>query len=161
MISNDSQQYLTVDIFNSRMDTFLSQIRLENEKLRGELKAEIQAVRADLHAKILDVRAEGRVNSAKIDMLQHTFYWGFGIMTLVITFVAFLVPYFRREHKQKATEQHQQGISREDVINIVKDVLRNPSIIGKWGIKKSPVSAHLQSCRIIRGPHYKAYSQQL
>ena len=142
MISNDSQQYLTVDIFNSRMDTFLSQIRLENEKLRGELKAEIQAVRADLHAEIqavradlhaeiLDVRAEGRVNSAKIDMLQHTFYWGFGIMTLVITFVAFLVPYFRREHKQKATEQHQLGISREDVINIVKDVLRNPSIIGK------------------------------
>lgn len=120
MISNDSQQYLTVDIFNSRMDTFLSQIRLENEKLRGELKAEI-----------LDVRAEVRVNSAKIDMLQHTFYWGFGIMTLVITFVAFLVPYFRREHKQKATEQHQLGISREDVINIVKDVLRNPSIIGK------------------------------
>lgn len=94
MTSNDQQQYLTVDMFNSRMDTLMAQIRLENEKLRSELKAEIQ-----------DVRSISLVNSAKIEMLQHTFYWGFGIMTIVIAIIAVLVPYLFREHKEKKQEQ--------------------------------------------------------
>ena len=80
MTSNDQQQYLTVDMFNSRMDTLMAQIRLENEKLRSELKAEIQGVHSEV-----------QVNSARIDMLQHTFYWGFAVMTVVIAIVAVFV----------------------------------------------------------------------
>lgn len=116
MTSNDQQQYITVDMFNSRIDTLMAQIRLENEKLRSELKAEIQGVRTDLHSEIQGVRSELKaefqdvrsislVNSAKIDMLQHTFYWGFAIMTLVITIVAVFVPYLFRDHKEKKQEQ--------------------------------------------------------
>ena len=116
MTSNDSQQYLTVELFRAEMDTLKAQIQIENEKLRAELKSEIQGVRTDLHseiqgvrselkAEIQDVRSISLVNSAKIDMLQHTFYWGFAIMTLVITIVAVLVPYLLRDHKEKKQEQ--------------------------------------------------------
>ena len=94
MTSNDHQQYLTVEMFNSRMDTLIAQISLENEKLRSELKSEIQ-----------DVRSISLVNSAKIEMLQHTFYWGFGIMTVVVAIIAVLVPYLFRERKEKLQEQ--------------------------------------------------------
>ena len=94
MISNDSQQYLTVELFRAEMDTLKAQIQLGNEKLRTELKSEIQ-----------DVRSISLVNSAKIEMLQHTFYWGFGIMTIVIAIVAVLVPYLFRDHKEKKQEQ--------------------------------------------------------
>ena len=134
MTSNDNQQYLTVEMFNSKMDTLLTQIRLENEKLRTELKAEIsdvrsdlhaeiQAVRSDLHAEILDVRADVRVNSAKIEMLQHSLYWGFAIMTLVITFVAVIIPYFWRERKQKAPETTQTSLTEDRVKELISQAI--------------------------------------
>ena len=146
MTSNDQQQYLTVDMFNSRMDTLMAQIRLENEKLRSELKAEIQGVRTDLHSEIQsvrselhneiqgvrselkteiqDVRAISLVNSAKIDMLQHTFYWGFAIMTLVITIVAVIVPYFLIHHKEKQQEQtQQQSVTHSEVQDMIAQAL--------------------------------------
>lgn len=148
MTSNDQQQYLTVDIFNSRMDTLMAQIRLENEKLRSELKAEIQGVQTDLHSEIQDVRSElhseiqgvrselkaeiqdvrsiALVNSAKIDMLQHTFYWGFAIMTVVIAIIAVIVPYFLIHHKEKQQEQTQtQFTTRNEVQDIVVQALSN------------------------------------
>ena len=114
MTSNDQQRYLTVDMFNSRMDTLMAQIRLENEKLRSELKAEIQ-----------DVRAISLVNSAKVDMLQHTFYWGFAIMTLVITIVAVIVPYFLIHHKEKQQENEQPVLTEQRVQDIVAQALSN------------------------------------
>ena len=135
MTSNDQQQYLTVDMFNSRMDTLKTQIRFENEKLRSELKAEIQDVRSELHseiqgvrselkAEIQDVRSISLVNSAKIDMLQHTFYWGFAIMTLVITIVAVIVPYFLIHHKEKQQEQtQQQSVTHSEVQDMIAQAL--------------------------------------
>ena len=121
MTSNDSQQYLTVELFRAEMDTLKAQIQLENEKLRSELKAEIQ-----------DVRSIALVNSAKIDMLQHTFYWGFAIMTLVITIVAVIVPYFLIHHKEKQQEQTQtQFITRNEVQDIVAQALSNLHSGGK------------------------------
>ena len=154
MTSNDQQQYLTVDMFNSRMDTLMAQIRLENEKLRSELKAEIQGVRTDLHSEIQGVRSElhneiqgvrselkaeiqyvrsiSLVNSAKVDMLQHTFYWGFAIMTLVITIVAVIVPYFLLNRKDKQQEQTQQQFTtRNEVLDIVTQALSNLHSGGK------------------------------
>ena len=156
MTSNDQQQYLTVDMFNSRMDTLMAQIRLENEKLRSELKAEIQDVRTDLHseiqgvrselhneiqgvrselkAEIQDVRSISLVNSAKIDMLQHTFYWGywgFAIMTVVIAIVAVIVPYFLIHHKEKQQENEQPVLTEQRVQDIVAQALSNLHSGGK------------------------------
>ena len=47
MTSNDNTQYITVELFNSKMETFIAQIRLDNEQLRNELRSEIQAMKAE------------------------------------------------------------------------------------------------------------------
>ena len=120
MTSNDNQQYLTVDMFNSKMETFMTQIRLENEKLRGELKTEIQAV----HTQV-------QVNTARIDMLQHTFYWGFAIMTVVIAVVAVFVPYFLRERKDREQEEKQTGLTEEKVQSMIAQALHSFKTAGK------------------------------
>ncbi len=112
MTSNDNQQYLTVELFNSRMDTLLTQIRFENEKLRSELKAEIQ-----------DTRSVSLVNSAKIEMLEHTFYWGFGIMTIVIAIVAILVPYLLILRKEKQHEHNQPVLTEHKVQDMIAQAL--------------------------------------
>ena len=98
MTSNDTQQYLTVELFNSKMETLLTQIKLNNETLRNELRSE-------LHSELQVVKDIAIVNSAKIDMLQHIFYWGFAIMTLVIAVVTVFVPYFLRERKEKIQDE--------------------------------------------------------
>ena len=115
MTSNDNQQYITVELFNSKMETFIAQIRLDNEQLRNELRAEIQSVAAQV-----------QVNAAKIEMLQHTFYWGFAILA----FIAAFVPLFRRERKDK-----EQSITRESVLEIVNEAvakaMSNVGTVGK------------------------------
>lgn len=142
MTSNDSQQYLTVELFRAEMDTLKAQIQIENEKLRAELKSEIQGVRTDLHseiqgirselkAEIQDVRAISLVNSAKIDMLQHTFYWGFAIMTVVIAIVAVIVPYFLLNRKEKQQEHKQTVLTEQRVQDIVAQALSNLHSGGK------------------------------
>ena len=122
MTSNDQQQYLTVEMFNSKMETFMTQIRLENEKLRSELRSEFQAGFATL-------QTQSQVNSAKIEMLQHTFYWGFGIMTAVIALITFFVPFFRRERKEK--KQEQQIITEEKVQSMISQALSDFRMAGK------------------------------
>lgn len=129
MTSNDNQQYLTVEMFNSKMETFLTQIRLDNEKLRSELRSELQTGFATLHNELQGVRTNVKVNSAKIEMLQHTFYWGFGIMTAVIAFIAFFVPFFRLERKEK--KQEQQIISEEKVQSMISQALSDFRLEGK------------------------------
>ena len=121
MTSNDNQQYLTVELFNAKIDALMAQISLENEKLRSELKAEIQ-----------DVRSISLVNSAKIEMLQHIFYWGFGIMTVVIAIIAVLVPYLFRERKEKRQEQtQQQYTTHHDVQDMISQALSTLNSGGK------------------------------
>ena len=115
MTSNDNQQYITVELFNSKMETFITQIRLDNEQLRNELRAEIQSVAAQV-----------QVNSAKIEMLQHTFYWGFAILA----FIAAIVPLIKHERKEK-----EQPITRESILEIVNEAIAkaisNIGAIGK------------------------------
>ena len=103
----------------------MTQIKLENEKLRSELKGEIQGVRSELHNEIQAVRDIAIVNSAKVDMLQHTFYWGFGIMTLVISIVSIFVPHFLQERKEKSHEQTQQFTTRSEVQDMIALALGN------------------------------------
>ena len=126
MTSNDNQQYITVELFNSKMETFITQIRLDNEQLRNELNSKIDSVRNELRAEIQSVAAQVQVNAAKIEMLQHTFYWGFAILA----FIAAFVPLFRRERKDK-----EQSITRESVLEIVNEAvakaMSNVGTVGK------------------------------
>lgn len=140
MTSNDNQQYITVELFNSRMETFMAQIKLGNEQLRNELNAKINDVQSSLNTKIDGVQsnlhsevqtgfsalqtqiqtvdANVQVNAAKIEMLQHTFYWGFAILA----FIAAFVPLFRRERKEKIQED-EQPVTRANVIEIVNEAV--------------------------------------
>ena len=126
MISADNQQYITVELFNSKMETFLAQIKLGNEQLRNELNAKIDEKFGQLHAEIQAVAVQTQVNAAKIEMLQHTFYWGFAILA----FIAAFVPLFRREREKK-----EQAVTRDSVLEIVNDAvaraIRNVNIVGK------------------------------
>ncbi len=129
MISNDNQQYITVELFNSKMEAFTAQIRLGNEQLRNELNAKIDGVQSNLRSEmqtgfsalqtqIQAVDANVQVNAAKIEMLQHTFYWGFAILA----FIAAFVPLFRRERKEKIQED-EQPVTRANVIEIVNEAV--------------------------------------
>ena len=114
MTSNDNQQYITVELFNSKMETFITQIRLDNEQLRNELNSKIDSVRSELKAEIQSVATQVQVNTAKIEMLQHTFYWGFAILAFIVAFV----PLFRHEHKEKV-----QPLTRDSVLEIVNETI--------------------------------------
>lgn len=81
MVSNDNN-VLTIEIFNAGI-----------AELKNELKSDIQELKNEVRT--LDKNVA--VNSAKIEMLQHTFYWGFGIMAIVVA----LVPYLKREKSEK------------------------------------------------------------
>ena len=109
----------------------MAQIRLENEKLRGELRAEFHDGVSTLHNEIQGVYTEVQVNSARIDMLQHTFYWGFAIMTVVIAIVAVFVPYVLRERKEKEQEEKQTGLTEEKVQSMIAQALHSFKTAGK------------------------------
>ena len=114
MTSNDKQQYITVELFNSKMDTLLTQIKLENEKLRSELHNEIQTGLSALNTQI-------QVNSAQIAELHHFMYWGFALLTIVTA----IIPLFRRERKEKSHEQTQQFTTRNEVQDMIALALGN------------------------------------
>ena len=137
MISNDNQQYITIELFNAKMDTLLTQIQLNNEKLRSELRSEFQseisALRSDMHTGFLTLQTQTQVNSAKIEMLQHTFYWGFGIMTIVIALITIFVPSLSQHFKQKdkGEKLSEQTLTREDVQDMISQALGGFKPAGK------------------------------
>ena len=124
MTSNDNQQYITVELFNSKMETLITQIQLGNEKLRNELNSKIDDAKLELRTEIQAVDANVKVNSAKIEMLGHSMYWGFAIMTLVLTVIAIFVPYFLSARKDKKTAN---SLSEEKVQKMIAEALHNMS----------------------------------
>ena len=90
--STDNTNYLTVESFNNRMDAMMSDIRLENEKLRNQLHTEIQEIKSDV-----------KVNTAQITDLQTSVYWGFAIMGIVLT-IAIFFKGEKTDKKQTFTE---------------------------------------------------------
>lgn len=143
LTSNDNQQYITIELFNSKMENLITLIQLGNEKLRNEMNAKIDnsisGLRSDFQSGFSELRNEIRavdtnvkVNSAKIEMLEHTFYWGFALMTLVITIVAVFVPYFLRERKDKKHELPVQPVlTEEKVQDLIAKALQNSGYVGK------------------------------
>ena len=114
MTSNDKQQYITVELFNSKMDTLLTQIKLENEKLRSELHNEIQTGLSALNTQI-------QVNSAQIAELHHFMYWGFALLTIVTA----IIPLFRRERKEQTKEHTQSTLTEDRVQDMIAQALAN------------------------------------
>ena len=109
MTSQDNQQqYLTVEMFNAKIDAFIATIRLENEKLRNELHNEIQSAKTELNSKIntvnsqidnfkTEIKGEIQTINTRIDGmndritdLQSSISSYFMIATLFITFLTML-----------------------------------------------------------------------
>ena len=133
MISNDNQQYITVELFNSKMETLITQIQLGNERLRNELNSKIDDVKSELHNEIQAVDTNVKVNSAKIEMLGHSMYWGFAVMTIIITLIAFFVPYFlmyRKDKKQEAKD-NSHSLSEDKVREMIAQALHQLNTVGK------------------------------
>ena len=142
MTSQDNQQYITVELFNSKMETLITQIQLGNERLRNELnskiddvKSELRDVKTELHNEIQAVDTNVKINSAKIEMLGHYMYWGFALMTLIITAVVFFVPYFimNRNDKKHDDKVTKNTISEDKLQQMINEALKNmnTSTIGK------------------------------
>ena len=128
MTSSDKEQYLTVDLFNAKMEAMMTTIRLENEKLRSQLHEEIQNVKSELHAEIQDVRAETRINSAQIADLQHSVYWGFAILGIFITLAVF----FFRDKDRAEKKSQQKYISEERIQEMIDTAIsKTLSTLGK------------------------------
>ena len=125
MTSQDNQQYLTVEMFNAKMDAFMATIRLENEKLRNELHSEIKAVETEV-----------KINSAKIADLQNSFAIYFGIATLIITFLAIvkgvLTAFAPRIWAFFDRRKQDPAVTQEQVQNMIdKAIAKAFSSIGK------------------------------
>ena len=125
MTSQDNQQYLTVEMFNAKMDAFMATIRLENEKLRNELHSEIKAVETEV-----------KINSAKIADLQNSFAIYFGIATLIITFLAIvkgvLIAFAPRIWAFFDRRKQDPAVTQEQVQNMIdKAIAKAFSSIGK------------------------------
>ena len=95
MTSNDN--YVTIEIFNQGIQ---------------EIKNEI----SNLHSEIRDVKYENRLNSAKIDWLQHSIYWGFAVIAFVVAYVS-----LRPSRKEKSEKQ--KFMTAEQVQEIVNNAI--------------------------------------
>ena len=137
MTSNDNQQYITVELCNSKMETLITQIQLGNERLRNELnskiddvKSEIRDVKSELYSEIQAVDTNVKVNSAKTEMLGHYMYWGFAIMTVIITIIAIFVPYFLSTRKDKKQNENDVShvLTEDKVRYLINEALHNMNI---------------------------------
>ena len=92
----ENQEYITVEMFNRGMT---------------DLKAEIRVIQDNV-----------LVNTAKIDMLQHTQNIWFMVIAVVVALVGFLItlaPMFRDIYKDSRKESH--SMTEQEIRNIVRD----------------------------------------
>ena len=100
MTSNDN--FVTIEIFNNGIQ---------------EIKKEI----SELRAEIQEIKYEEKLNSAKIDWLQHSVYWGFAIIGTIIAFVGIviaLVPFLKKE---KTEQENKKILNENDIRNLIKN----------------------------------------
>lgn len=122
MTSNDNNIYIREDVFNARMDALISQIRLDNEKLRNELNSKIDSSVGMLQTQIsvLSTRIDGL--DSRMNDLQNSISWNFtliavfiailGVLTGIIAAFAPSIWNFFKHHEQNT-------ISNEDIRTIV------------------------------------------
>ena len=106
-------EYVRKDVFAARMDRMeallaqtLAEIRLDNVKLRSELKDamkslhselkdDIKGVRSELKEDISELRSDIRVINARLDTQQTKFGWYLAIFGLIITVAVVAIQWWR------------------------------------------------------------------
>ena len=121
MTSNDNQQFVTVEVYNSGINKLEKQVIQLGEQMNvsfRELKNEIQTVNNNV-----------LINTARIEDQKDFMSSGFTIIAIVIALVAImttLAPMFRdmyRDAKQARNDKNLRDIIREEVDNAVSRAL--------------------------------------
>ena len=127
--------YLRKDVFDAKMDAFMSEIRLMNEQNRremdkrfNELDKKIENVKTELHYEIQNVKtelqSEIQVLSSKVDLLDErtestktTVYWGLALMGLILA-SAVVVPPLTEFFK--GLRKKEPSFTLEDVKHLIR-----------------------------------------
>jgi hypothetical protein len=113
MTSNDNQQYVTFEVYNSGITELKQYINSQNESIHSELK--------ELKSEILAVRDIALVNSAKIDAYRDFSGIWFTVIAIVATLIGIMTtfaPMFRemyRDAKKDKDRESLRNIIREEV----------------------------------------------
>ena len=108
VVSEDMSVYVRKDVFDAKMEAFMSEIRLMNEQVRGEIRA-------------LSTRIDGvetylgtRINSVEksISSLEVMIYWILGTLSVAFAALA-LTPYLK--------EIRRPSITLEDVRRLIEE----------------------------------------
>ena len=130
MISNDSQQYVTVEIFRSAIGELRTEILSgfsESRKENKELRTEIQSVRENTI-----------VNGAKIDAYRDfTGIW-FTVIAVIVAFVGLAAPLLRdlykdarQNRKNNEMEEVARKVMREEIREAIRESMRTSGVLGK------------------------------
>ena len=77
-VSGDMSEYVRKDVFDAKMEAFMAEIRLGNERILNELDK-----------KINEVKTEVRVLEARVGGLETTVYCGLALLGLIVGFAIF------------------------------------------------------------------------
>lgn len=109
MISNDNQQYITVEILRSEL---------------GGLRAEIHSDMKEIRSETQTVRDIALVNSAKIDAYRDfTGIW-FTVLTVVIGLIGFIgtiAPLLREIYRDAKKHKPQETLTEEKVQSMINN----------------------------------------
>ena len=123
MISNDNQQFVTVEILKSELGEIRTEIRTgfeQNDKEFKEIRSEVQTVK--------DIAI---VNSAKIDAYKDFTSMWFTVIAVIVALIGFVItlaPMFRemyRDAKQARNQNNIREIVREIFYDEVVEIVRN------------------------------------
>ena len=107
MTSADNTRYVTVEMFREG----IAEIKTELREMKGEIRV---------------LEREVAVNSTKIEMLQHTFYWGLAIIAVAAT----LAPIFKRE--TRGIRQRRRACARGDDDGQPDSAQSFHFLVGSW-----------------------------
>ena len=119
MTSND---VITVELFNSKMETMMSQIQLGNERLRNELNARIDKL--ETRIEVLDARLTGI--ESRMDDLKTFMSIGFSIVAIIVALMALapaIANFFQRLLKPSITLEEVRELMHEEVGTAVSKTL--------------------------------------
>ena len=148
--SEDMNVYVRKDVFDAKMDAFMSEIRLMNEQLRGEFRAlgaKIDGVETSLNARIdgvetsLNARIDGVETSlnarmdkvetslnARIDgverrmsTLETMIYWILATLSAALAALA-LTPYMKELRKPSITLEDVSKLIEENNVKLLKSL---------------------------------------
>ena len=116
--------YLRKDVFDAKMDAFMSEIRLMNEQNRremdkrfSELDKKIENVKTELHQEIQVLNSKVDLLDERTESTKTTVYWGLALMGLILA-SAVVVPPLTEFFK--GLRKKEPSFTLEDVKHLIR-----------------------------------------